>query len=130
MSESQDQDEPQEQRSVQPFAEFLMDHRNGDLHHELSIALAQAVESVQHFGKPASVSLNIGIKPAGTADNQVYLIDDVRTKLPEAERKPKLLFIDRNGGLTKRDPDQTELPFIREVPDSRTSSPREVGKSA
>lgn len=72
-------------RTIRPFLAFLQEHRDGQLHEQLSEALHQVVTAVRGVGKNGSVTLVVEIKPAGRSHDQVFVVGSVKTRLPEAE---------------------------------------------
>ena len=96
-----------------PFAAVLQDMRQGDLHSELSDALADVVAAALEHRKPGQVTLTLTIKP-NPDETTVYVQDKIAAKVPEADRPPSLFFTSERGDLTRKDPRQEELP-LREV---------------
>ena len=111
---------------VQPFLDFLRDHRDGEFHEEVSEGLHALVAAVQAVGKKGTLTIVLDVRPAGRSHNQVFLVDEVRVKAPEPEREQAILFVDRDGNLTRANPLQQELPGLRQVPERATTTPREI----
>lgn len=109
--------------TTKPFGQFLLEQRNGALHGELSDRLREVVEGVVQHGKAGALTLLVTVKPSGVGA-QFLVTDEVRVKVPEADRGASLFFADQRGNLSRSDPRQPELP-LREV---MTSEPevREV----
>lgn len=87
---------------------MLQDLRGGDSLYEANDKLTQAVKAVRETAKPATFTLKIKIAPNG---RQVEVTDDVSVNLPQPDKEKTLLFSDDNGGLSRRDPNQKQLPF-------------------
>ena len=111
---------PHEGPTIRPFLSFLQEYQRGELHDELSTALNELVTAVQGVGKKGSLTLQIEVQLAGKRRNQVFVKADVKSKLPEADREESIFFVDRDGNLTRQDPEQLELPNLRQV--ARTAS--------
>lgn len=109
-------------RQVRPFADFLLDHRQGRTHTDLSEALVELVEAVQETGKKGSLSLTLTVKPEGS--RQVLVTDKVAVKAPEGERDASFFFIDDDANLTRDNPTQPHLP-LREVGDDQPDAQAE-----
>lgn len=99
-------------RRVQPFAEFLAEHRKGKLHQEVGEALNELVEAVQSTGSPGQVTLVLTVKPSpGGATDMVIVQDDVRVRRPTGKRPQTVFFIDPDYNLSRHNPAQPELPL-------------------
>lgn len=99
-------------RHVRPFAEFLVAHRKGMLHDELSDALNAMAESVRELDGAAKLTITITMKPAAKlAGDIVEIADTVKVVLPEPARGSALWWVDGAGNLSRRDPNQPELPL-------------------
>lgn len=108
-------------QNIAPFSELLLQQRKGRLHAEASDGLHELVKAVQATGKAGELTLTIKVKPLGKGSgNQVTVTDRVNVKSPEAETDPVLWFMD-DGNLSRRDPDQPELP-ISAVADQGTNA--------
>lgn len=101
-------------KQIRPFADWLTEQRGGITHTELSEALNAVAEGVLEHGKAGSVTLVVTVKPAGTADHQVVVLDDVKVKVPVGTRPSSLYFVSEDANLTRSDPRQPMLP-LREV---------------
>lgn len=103
-------DVPDDEPHRRPFAAFLREQRAGELHQELTDALAEVVQAVDHHGRSGTLTLTISISPS-KVNGAVEVADKVASKLPEAERDVGLFFADGSGNLSRRDPRQPELPL-------------------
>jgi len=104
------------ERTIRPFLAFLQEHREGALQDELSEALNRVVEAVRQIGKAGTLTFVVGIKPAGRSHNQVLIADDIKLKLPEPDREETVMYVDRDGNLTRANPKQMEMPGLKTVP--------------
>jgi hypothetical protein len=102
---------------VRPFAAVLQEHRQGGLHSELSEKLAEVVAGVMEHGKAGSVSVTLNIKQA-EMPGAIVVTDDVKAKVPQADKPAALFYADERGNLSRRDPRQPELP-LRKVDGGR-----------
>lgn len=119
---------------VRPFADFLREHLRrapeepyGELHDDLSAALHKLTEAVQGVRKKGALTLTITVEPAGRVEHAVTVTGKVALKLPEPDPEEALWFIGRDGNLTRRNPQQPELPGLRTVAPNAT--PKEVPAS-
>lgn len=100
-----------------PFAAFLQEHRNGGLHGELSDTLAEVVRSALEHRKKGKITITIDVAP--NADGQTVVItDNVVPKIPLGERGASIWFADEEGNVSRRNPNQPELP-LRELREDR-----------
>lgn len=102
-------------KHVRPFAEFLQEQRGGAAHNEVSDAFNELVAAVQQYAKPGELTLTIKVKPAATGGGTVFVTDKVTLKAPEGDRPAALFFIDADANLSRRDPNQPELPGMRVI---------------
>ena len=107
-------DDPKADPHARPFADFLVQQRDGALHSEMTDALHELVEAVRAHGKPGTITFTLKVKPAGRLDNAVMVTDDVKLKKPVGERGDSLFFVSLSGNLTRENPAQPRLP-LREV---------------
>lgn len=97
-------------RSTKPFGAWLQEQRGSGLHGELSDALADVARAVSEHGKAGSLTLTVKLKPS-KIDGAVEVEDDIKVKVPQADRGAALFFVDGDGNLSRRDPRQPELPL-------------------
>lgn len=93
------------------FLTLLQQHRSGQALNDLADAMREAIEAAQLTGKPSFISLKIGFKPAGNGSGAVVVADDVKVKLPQAEKVTSFFYTDDDGNLHRNDPRQRELPL-------------------
>lgn len=96
-----------------PFAAFVQEQRGGGLHGELSDGLAELVTAVRDLGKAGSLVLTVKVTPNKDGAT-VTVTDKVKVSMPEAERGAAIFFVDEGGNLSRRNPNQQELP-LKEV---------------
>lgn len=105
-----------------PFAQTLQEIDKGRLHAELTDALIEVVSQVMQAGKAGKLTLTLSIKPAHKRANMVVIEPSVGKKLPEPDRTPSLFYATDDGGLSRRDPNQPELPGVLRSLDSAEES--------
>lgn len=105
---------------VKPFAQFLQELDHGNSHSELSDALNELTQAVALLGKTGTLTYTVKMKPAGRSGGRTVMItDDIKLRLPTGERADTIWFVDRNGNVVRNDPDQLQLPSLKEVPQPR-----------
>lgn len=105
-----------EDRVIKPFSEFLLSQRRGALHEDLSSALNELLSAVVEHNKPGSLNLTIKFVPTGKGYSPTVVVTDaIKVKAPEGSPESALFFVDNDGNLTRRDPNQPELG-LREAP--------------
>lgn len=92
-----------------PFTAFLSDHRYGELNTELTDALADLVAEVSSLDKGGELVLTIKVAPEGAG---IVVKDVVSVKLPEPPPPVTFYYPTGDGGLSKRDPRQPQLPTL------------------
>lgn len=115
---------------IRPFATWLLEQSGGKTHEELSEALYDLVGRVRDTGKKGSVSLTVNVAPLKGDIDVLVVADEIKLRLPEHDRKASLFYPDKDGNLTRRDPNQLSFDEqLREVPanvDPKTGEIREV----
>ena len=105
-----------------PFAATLQDLDKGRLHAELTDALSEVVASVMQQGKAGKLTLTLTVKPAARRADMVVIGASVGKKLPEPDRPESLFYATDDGGLSRRDPNQADLPGVLRPLDSAEES--------
>lgn len=104
------------------FTETLSDIRNGDVIAELTEALVEVVTRVRETGRPGALTLTLKVKNASKGVGSALVIeDDIKTKLPTAEKGTTFLFATEDGQLQRNDPRQPRLvdldgPRVTQMP--------------
>ncbi|MGW5741552.1 hypothetical protein [Amycolatopsis sp. NPDC003861] len=91
------------------FAAFLMEHRRGKSHAELSEALRDLVVAVEETRKAGTLTYTLKIKPQERTPGAVMVADQIKCSLPEHERSESIFFATESGELIRNDPRQTAL---------------------
>lgn len=94
---------------MQKIEEVLKDLRDGELLKEFQQAIPNAIAAVMEHGRGAKITLTLSIKPKSI--NQVWIADDLKVTLPEADKESTVLFVADDQTLTRRDPRQPKLPM-------------------
>lgn len=97
---------------TKPFAMFLQEQPDG-VHSEASEKLQDLVNAVRQEGRAGTLTLTVQVKPQ---KRTVQVTTNVKVSAPQPVSDPAVWFVDKAGNLTRRDPDQPELPGIRQVP--------------
>ncbi len=110
------------------FTDILSDIRNGDVIAELTEQLRDVVTRVRETGRPGSLTLTLKVKNASKGAGAALVIeDDVKVKLPTAERGTTVLFATEDGQLQRNDPRQPRLAELdRPVVTSIAAGEREA----
>lgn len=116
---------PDEDRHTKPLADWLTQQRKGALNVEGGEALVDLINRVKETRKGGSLVIEIKVAPG--PGNSLKVSDDLKLKLPSHDREIALWFADESG-LTRRDPDQPDLPFPFAVPDGVDAETGEVTK--
>jgi hypothetical protein len=110
-----------ETTNLQAFSAWLFLQRQGALHAELTVALAELTQAVMDTDKPGSLSLKVTIKKAGRGI-QMLVEDKLVINKPTAAVDPSFFFFDEeSGSLSRNDPFQPDLP-LQSLPARRTVS--------
>jgi hypothetical protein len=93
--------------SDEPTSEFIdWLHKQGELIDELSAAFVEVVTSVVRLGKKGSLTLKVGVEPAGRT---ILIHDEVVAKPPLPPRDPQILYPDASGRVFHTDPYELKL---------------------
>lgn len=91
------------------FTDVLRDQRNGALVDEITEELARVVRGVVKHGKRGEITLTLKVNPAKGGAYFVY--DEVKAKIPEADREATIFYATADGDLSRNDPRQQNLEF-------------------
>ncbi|AXB41274.1 hypothetical protein [Amycolatopsis albispora] len=98
-----------ERAEPRDFAAFLMEHRRGKTHQELSEALRDLVLSVEETRKAGKITYTLTIRPQERTPGAVMVADQIKCSLPEHDRSESIFFATDAGELVRNDPRQTAL---------------------
>jgi hypothetical protein len=105
---------------IRPFADFLREQSKGSTHDELSEGMHDLVQRVRDTGKKGTLTLTVSVELMKGSDRALIVSDEIKLKLPEHDRDTSLFFADRDGNLTRNDPDQLRFEALKEVPPPAT----------
>lgn len=78
---------------------------------ELDAALESAVQQVRRTGKPAEIIYKLKIKPTSADGDEVQVSDGITVKTAEPARRAATFFTTEEGGISRENPNQSELPL-------------------
>ncbi len=88
------------------FDALLRNQRKGLLAGDLSEALQKLTLACASVGKAGKLTLSITITPSGDA---MTVADDIKVKLPEANKSQSIFYATEDGRLVRDNPDQKTL---------------------
>lgn len=94
---------------------LLTEHRGGEILTELSAAMRVVAEAVQLIGKSGTITLKLKFAVAQGTSNTLVISDKVTAKLPEAEKRGSIFYVDHNFNLVRNDPNQFEMKQVIDV---------------
>ncbi|MGW5514645.1 hypothetical protein [Nocardia africana] len=108
-----------EEKAARPFADFVRELRGGAVHDELTEALHNLIAAVESTRKKGKVTFSIEL--AYEKGTQTLAVKDVVVAaIPKPDRAKTLWFVDREGNLTRNDPNQLQFSGIKIVtPETR-----------
>ncbi|MDN5669911.1 MAG: hypothetical protein L0G87_16115 [Renibacterium salmoninarum] len=98
---------------ARPFADFLIEQ--AATHGELSDGLHDVIAAVESTGKPGTVTLTVKVEPDKQIAGTFRISDSVKISAPKHDRPRRIYYKDRAGNLSRTDPNQKELPGLRDV---------------
>lgn len=109
--------------TARPFFDTARDIRRGQFLEDCADELHRVVTSVEETGKPAKLTIEINIKPAGgKAQGAVILSDKIKAKLPDLPAGDTILFVTTENNLVATDPRQSKLDLKEVAPAGVTSA--------
>lgn len=106
---------PDETIVVRPFADWLREQSTGKTHEELSDNLHELIARVRETGKKGTLALLVSIEPMKNDHDVLLVMDQIKLRLPEHDRKASLFYPDQSGNLTRSDPNQLAFEGLKEV---------------
>lgn len=101
---------------IKPFATFLLQQAGGRTHEELTQALHDVVAAVQDTGKKGRITLVLEIAlldKKGANSTQIRVADAVKVACPEHDRASSIFWTDKNGNVTRNDPQMLDFEGLR-----------------
>lgn len=120
----------QEDKLVRPFAAWLQEQSNGRSHTELSEGLHDLIARVRATGKKGSILYAVTVAPYERSTEVLTVTDEIRLKLPEHDRRSSIFYPDREGNLSRRDPNQLTFDDLRAVDNPDTPVQGETRRNA
>lgn len=92
------------------FTEWVAEYPKGQLGLALSEALAECINATQLYDKSSTFTLKVQIAPGEAFFGELIVKADVSTS-PAKPAAPAITFFPTpTGGLSRRDPNQSQLP--------------------
>jgi len=102
----------------QSIAEFFQTHQRGAFLAEASEALAKVCEAVIDTGNGGTVTIQFSVKHLG--GDQLAIDHKITGRPPHPVYNASIFFYDKKKrGLSRRDPNQGEIPGIPRLEDRR-----------
>jgi len=101
---------------IRPFADWLTEQAKGRTHAELGEGLHDLIARVQDTGRKGTITLTVTVEPMKKDASLLVVSDEIKIKLPEYDRPSGVFYADKNGNLTRDNPDQLAFESLREVP--------------
>ena len=109
-------DRPPGQAPPSQFSKLLAAFRNGALDDKATAALAEVADAVALTGKSGAVNLKVRLSVPKNTDGVVQFDVDVDAK-PPAETQSAIYFVQPGGAISRRDPNQPQLPTMEDTSD-------------
>lgn len=110
---------------IRPFTEWLQE-RPKTLD-EISEGLWDLIQRVEETRKKGKITLTVMVEPMPKSDGHVLVVrDNIALTLPEFDREPAIAYIDKNGNLSRSDPNQPELSGLRSLPENEKKQLKEA----
>lgn len=93
-----------------PFDQVLCDLSEGSTVDQLTYSLSELIAAVQETGRTGTLTLTLRAEFDGAG--RVQITDKVSSKVPEHDRPSTQFFVTKAGGLSRRDPNQPEIPGV------------------
>lgn len=106
------------------FVQTLDTLRAGELTDELNVTLRELVKAVDESEKVGSITITLKLKPTKSGAIEIY--DDIKCKMPQADKTSTMMFPTVEGNLQRNDPAQGELDGLRSV-EADTRATRKAG---
>lgn len=114
--------------TVRPFMDWFSELSKGRIHDEATEQLAALVTAIQETGKKGELTIRVVVKPQPKMDGRAVTAEaTVATKPPKADAATSLFFVD-GSRLVRNDPEQLDLPGLRDVSAADFSEPRRAAK--
>lgn len=108
-----DTDQPDNMPPPTQFSKLLVAFRNGALDDKATAALAEVADAVRVTGRNGQVTVKVKLSVPKNTDGVVQFDVDVDAK-PPAETQSQIFFVQPGGAITRRDPNQPQLPSMED----------------
>lgn len=99
------------------FSQFIADFGGGALDDELTAALAEVAESAQLLDLAGSLDLKLKLSiPKKTTGG--LIVDASVTAKPPKQSRAAFFFVAEDGALSRRDPNQPQIPGTEDPKES------------
>lgn len=98
-------------REATTFSQWLVQHRKGEAHTELTQALRDVVIACGEVGKSGSVKLTVSVKPLQD-EGMIEITAKVDASIPKPDPGSSLWFTDELGNVSRSDPRQTTIDDV------------------
>jgi len=96
------------------FLDVVTDLDDGKVHQKLTDELAKMIAAVQETSLSGAITLTLKAKPKG---REVYVVAEIKAKVPKEGNMATLFFVDKGGSLTREDPAQLSLRTVPAKPE-------------
>lgn len=98
-----------------PFLDWFRELSKGRVHTEATERLGELVTAIQETGKKGELTIRVVVKPQPRMDGRAVTAEaTVSVKAPKPDAATSLFFVD-GPRLVRNDPDQLDLPGLRDV---------------
>lgn len=111
---------------VRPFADALRELSGGRSHEELSQSMHDLIGAVRDTGKAGSMTFTIKVAPMKKNADALLVSDSITLRAPQHDRKDSIFYTDKQGNLTRSDPNQLAFEGLREVPAAERPTAEQV----
>lgn len=109
-------EQPDDETVIRPFSNWLREVQTGRTHDELSEKLHELIAAVVETGRKGSLAVKFTIAPMKNSTHILVVDDQVALSLPAYDRETTVFFPDKHGNLSRKDPNQLEIPTVVAVP--------------
>lgn len=92
------------------FIKLITELEYGQAVCDFDEAVRTVIAAVSEHQKPGALTIKLKFVPQGMGD-QVTVEDSYKVERPERDRMKTIMYVQRDGGLSRRDPRQPELPL-------------------
>lgn len=97
--------------AAHPFSEWLASYGAGSLDDKLTAGLAERAGDVVLLDKPGTLTLKLTVQAKGGG---VVVTPGLKLSPPESKDGGQFFYVDAEGNLSRRDPNQPQLPTMED----------------